>query len=257
LLVPRRAILAVLDPALSCSRLAQKHGKTQYNGFVIEIIYSIDTSQYQAWQADLLDWSIRRVQQNCRITRLTALAPDQRKYQCLNRLWSISHDWMPSEAETVVIVDPDMVFVRPLAVQARKGAVLGQPYGYVYDLPWCPLVLHRDYVKEWATMSLPLARTIHAKGGGWVSDMWASSIVTTSFGLGIERKTLAVFNTDDNLGEASVIHYCYDHAGFYKRRYQVGQVVGCGLDTEVQRHLTSLVNERFCCEAQMSALSGE
>src|SRR5438067_2187233 len=117
---------------------------------MIEFLYSIDNSLYQRWQADLLDWSIRRVQDGCRITRLTLLAPDHRVYSPLNRLWSIAYEWTPSECETVVILDPDMVFVRALCVKSHRAGLVGQPYGSVYDLPWCPLVFHRDRVQEWA-----------------------------------------------------------------------------------------------------------
>jgi len=91
---------------------------------MVELIYSIDDSDYQSWQAALLDWSVRRSAMTCRITRLTATAPDAETYRCLNRFWSVVHQWQPSDAQTIVILDPDMLFVRPLNAVAGRGALV-------------------------------------------------------------------------------------------------------------------------------------
>ena len=191
----------------------------------MELVYSVDGSQYLSWQADLLDWTARRVNANYRITRLTQRAPEHQVYSCLNRFWSLANAWQPSEHPTVAVLDPDMVLVRALEVAAPAGILIGQPYSYLFDLPWCPLILHRDRVREWATKALELARTIHGAGGGWVSEMWAGSIAANQIGLRLERRPLCVFNSDPELGDAAVIHYCYDHGGFSKQRYVPGHVI--------------------------------
>ena len=213
---------------------------------MLELIYSIDDSSYQAWQAGLLDWSARQTGMDCRISRLTALAPDRDAYRCLNRFWSIVHQWKPSDAETVVVLDPDMVFVRPLNVVARPKVIMGQPYGYVHDLPWCPLVLHRDQVHPWASTGLSLARAIYANGGGWISEMWAGTISAHAIGLQLDRCRLSAFNCESTLNGAAIIHYCYDHAGFFKQRYQPGERLVIQGTSEVQHHLLSLINHCFC-----------
>lgn len=213
---------------------------------MLELIYSIDDSPYQAWQATLLEWSARQTGMNCRINRLTALAPDRGTYRCINRFWSIVHQWKPSDAETVVVLDPDMVFVQPLNVVARPKVIMGQPYGYVHDLPWCPLVLHRDQVNPWATAGLALARAIHANGGGWISEMWAGVISAQTLGLQLDRCRLAAFNCESTLNGASIIHYCYDHGGFFKQRYRPGVQLEIENMTEVQHHLRCLINDCFC-----------
>ncbi len=212
---------------------------------MVELVYSIDDSAYLAWQADLLDWSIRRVGMQCRITRLTMMAPDQHKYKALNMFWSLLHEWQPSEAETVVVLDPDMVLLKPLDVLAKKGVLLGHPYSYMYDLPWCPVVLPRENIREWAAKSLPLTRVLHANGVGWISEMWAGIIGASLMGLKIERKALAVFNSDLILGDAAMIHYCYESDGFYKQTYQAGQFVNPSGLSEPQRALATLINQFF------------
>jgi len=214
---------------------------------MVEFIYSIDDSDYQCWQAELLDWSVRRSGMTCRITRLTATAPDAETYRCLNRLWSVVHQWQPSDAQTVVFLDPDMLFVRPLNVASARGALIGQPYGYANDLPWCPLVFHRDDVKRWAEVCLPLARAIHSAGGGWISEIWAGAIGANLLGLRIERKDLAAFNCEPELADRSIIHYCYDHGGFFKQRYRSGDYVNDSAGTAVNRQLAALLNECFGC----------
>jgi hypothetical protein len=210
-----------------------------------ELIYSIDQSPRFAWQAELLDWSVRRVGMDCRITRLTALHPDQSEYLCLNRWWAILNQWKESEAETVVILDPDMVFVRPLNVTAKRGQIIGSPYPYVYDLVWCPVVLHRDHVREWAFKTMALAQLLAQHGIGWVSEIWAANICATRLCLQLERRELGIPNWSGGVGDASVIHYCYQRSGFSKNDYRPGHHVECPDSDEVHRILAELINECF------------
>ena len=212
---------------------------------MIELLYSIDDSSYLRWQAEFLEWSVRRCGMECRITRLTKSAPDAGTYLCLNRFWSIVHQWEPSEIETVVVLDPDMVFVRPLNVSARAGGVIAQPYSYLYGLPWCPVVIHRDQIRAWAETALALARVLYANKVGWVSEMWASSISANMLGLQLERRSLCVSNYEPALRDASIIHYCYEQAGFFKQRYSPGDELPRIEGTEVQQQVTALLRECF------------
>lgn len=209
---------------------------------MIELIYSIDRSDYLTWQADLLEWSVRRVGMQSQITRLTATAPDAADYACLNRFFAIVNEWRESDAETVVILDPDMVFVRPLDVIARRGVLAGHPYSYIFDLIWCPLVLHRDELRAWALRGLELSRALHKAGSGWISEMWAGNISANERKMSLRRQQTAVLNCEARIGAAPIIHYCYDSGGFHKQRYRRGQRVASHRGSEVQQRLAETIN---------------
>ena len=128
--------------------------------------------------------------------------------------WVQGHD---IEEETVVIVDPDMLWMRPLGVRAERG-VLKSPY-YAIGALWAkertpsaqvchnigkactglkkdasdafqvgvPYILHRDDLK--ALSPLWVSRLDELKEAGedsWCSDMYAFSLAAMEVGLRVE-----------------------------------------------------------------------
>jgi hypothetical protein len=76
--------------------------------------------------------------------------------------------------------------------------------------------------------------------------MWASSIAAGIMQLKLERSQLAVFNCDGSLGDACLIHYCYDHGGFYKQRFKPAHDIPIATSSsEAMQRLIKLISERF------------
>lgn len=214
-------------------------------------LVSSDGSDALAWQVRLLRHSHRRVGQPGPLVVSEDVAPDSGSYPPLNRPYSLSR-WAArarTPAETVLILDPDMVFVEPVRVRARPGRVLAQPA----EFPMTPELTaalsrhgptHRRWVRrrapealippiaitagDLATLApvwLDLTRALRADDDavacmGWLSEMWAFVLACGATGLRVDRQELAAVPPKPHAGGLPIVHYAWATACFDKRRYE-------------------------------------
>jgi peptidyl serine alpha-galactosyltransferase len=218
---------------------------------MVHCVFSVDASPYQRWQADLLAYSHRRVAQPGPITRLlsgdgrpTAFAhttfravpysphpvsgDDYAPYNKPSALLA----WLrsaPPVDETVLLLDPDCVFVAPLDIEASRDEPIGQPLSYMHPdatvvARHCrrpgsvrgigiPIVIHRDDLSALAASWLEKTEAIRNDRlsrdlVGWVAEMWGYVFAAAELGLRHRRRALARFTTDDRT-DLPLIHYCY------------------------------------------------
>jgi len=137
-----------------------------------------------------------------------------------------------ARAETVLLLDPDCVFVAPLVTEARRDEPSAQALSYMQPdaaitARHCrqqrrvrgvgiPIVIHRDDLSALAALWLektesirddPRARTF----AGWVAEMWGYVFAAAELGLRHRIHTLARFPTEDR-ADLPLIHYCYASA---------------------------------------------
>ncbi|HEV7992381.1 MAG TPA: hypothetical protein VGP25_11195 [Gemmatimonadaceae bacterium] len=235
---------------------------------MVHTVLSVDDSPYQRWQADLLAYTHRRVGQSGSLTRLwssdarpsafagnTFRAPpwsphpvsgdDYAPYNRPSALLAWVRDTPPTD-ETVLLLDPDCVFVAALTVEATRGEPIAQPLSYLHPDPvlaarhcritlsgvgvGVPIVIHRDdlcaVAEPWLakTESIRDDRTSR-RLAGWVAEMWGYVFAAAELGLHHRPRALARFPTEDR-ADLPLIHYCYGAAStderwsWDKRRYR-------------------------------------
>lgn len=218
---------------------------------MLHSVFSIDGSRYQQWQADLLAYSHRRVGQAGPVTRLwssdgrpTAFAgrtfraapysphPVSRDDYAPYNKPSAVLSWLrtsPPTDDTVLLLDPDCVFVASFTVEANRGEPIGQPLGYMRPdatviARHCrrpravqgigiPIVIHRDDLTALAATWLEKTESIRddrrsCARVGWVAEMWGYAFAAAELGLRHRRRVLARFPTEDRT-DLPLIHYCY------------------------------------------------
>jgi peptidyl serine alpha-galactosyltransferase len=125
----------------------------------VHTVFSVDSSLYQRWQADLLAYSHRKVGQPGPLTRLlSADGPPTRfagrtfhtrsycphpatgdHYPPYNRIMAL-RAWLrrnPPEEEVILLLEPDCVFLAPLlpAEPVNRGQPVSHPVSYMDPLP--------------------------------------------------------------------------------------------------------------------------
>lgn len=227
------------------------------------VLFSVDGSLYQRWQAELLAYSHRRVGQRGTLTRLWSsdARPSSFSGSTFRAApWSphpITGDdyapynkpsavlqWLtvtPPADQTVLLVDPDFVFVAPIEVEVSRGEPIGQPLSYLRPNALAPLVarhcrrraalqgvgvpilIHRDDLRELAAPWLKKTEAIRddrrsRELAGWVAEMWGYAFAAAELGLHHEARELARFSTEDR-ADLPLVHYCYavtDAAGEWR-----------------------------------------
>lgn len=127
------------------------------------IIYSISNSPYQEWQADLLDYSFKKVKQPGTLIRLcsedakfpkretpisragitistpnySSLTPEI-DWPIMNKIGSLSYLFKENyfrDEDTLIFLDPDMIFIKAWDPEVDRGTACGQKwkgYGRTY-----------------------------------------------------------------------------------------------------------------------------
>lgn len=219
----------------------------------IHTVFSMSQSPYQIWQAQLLAYSHWKVGQPGPLTALVstddppqpvldrtfytrAWSPHPRTgdaYLPYNKPYSIM-TWLaeaPPEEETVLLIDPDCVFLEPVEIHAVRGRPIAhhresirskayaealRPYYNRPDLlqPMCvPVLIHRDDLAALAPRWLAVTEALREDPAsraelGWVAEMWAYIIAAAQIGLWHELRPLESFVSDCELG-TPFIHYAH------------------------------------------------
>jgi hypothetical protein len=222
----------------------------------IRTVFSVDGSRYQRWQAELLAYSHRRVHQPGPLTRLwsatkhptpfpgdtfraTPWSPHpltSDDYTPFNKPAAIQQ-WLTEtrpEEPSILLVDPDCVFLAPVRENVDPGRPISQPVSYMYTngdpgralvARHCrrpgnvqgtglPTLIHRDdltvlaplwLAKTEAIRSDPVSREL----AGWTAEMWGYMFAAAELGLSHELRDLCVWSTD-NEANRPLLHYCYE-----------------------------------------------
>jgi hypothetical protein len=218
-------------------------------------VFSTDDSLYQAWQADLLAYSHRKAGQPGPLTRLCSgsTAPSAfgahifqtrsysphpatgDDYPPYNRVGALT-EWLersPPEEETLLILDPDCVFLTAFNEPVHRGRPVAQWIGYMDTaLPQhtqllerhgynpesvqtmgIPLLIHRDDLR--AVLPLWMEKTesirndpVSRELARWIAEMWGYVFAAAQLGLRHELRDLAQWPMDDCV-DLPFIHYCF------------------------------------------------
>ncbi len=236
----------------------------------IHAVFSTDGSRYQSWQAELLAYSHRRVGQPGPLTRLWSAwaAPttflgstvqtepysphpvtgdDYDPYNKPAALQAWLQETCPL-GDTVLLLDPDCVFVAPVTLTAEPGRPVAQPVGYMNPTDnaelvrrhcrrpalvqalGIPTLIHRDDLAVLAPLWLAKTEAIRndeiaRELAGWTAEMWGYACAAAELGLQHQLRELAAFSTEDR-DDLPLVHYCWESVGasgrwrWYKRGYR-------------------------------------
>lgn len=243
-------------------------GPTQ-NNKMIHTVFTVDDSAYLRWQADLLAYTFRKVGQPGPLTRVWAghgTPPpfDGLTYQTppytvhpltgdhhppYNLVMPLLH-WLmeaPPAEETMLFMDPDVVFLTPLVEEVKPGEPIGQYHGYMeaehnaalirshchrpdlYQPVFSPMLIHRDDLRSLTPVWMEHFENIRddpvsRDAGGWISSMYSLAFAAVDLGLRFDMRVLAAFQYEDI--STPLVHYCHhsqDAEGLWrwdKRTYQ-------------------------------------
>ena len=221
------------------------------------MIYTVvctDLNDYINWQFELLEYSWSRVNQPGKLIRLVSCEddvalPEHRHaqvyrtkpsnvhptsgdvYVCYNRLYSLQQ-WLDEQDidGTVLIVDADVVFRKPLKTEVSSGSPIGQhwlDYGLSEDfksavesasavpvdklqaVTW-PALIHSQDLQKLMPRWIEITVTIREQLKRQESDMFAFLAAAQEQNLEFELGTTTAFMPwpDEKVQGAPIIHYC-------------------------------------------------
>lgn len=222
------------------------------------IIYSISNSPYQVWQADLLDYSFLKVKQPGTLIRLcsedakypnreipiskagiTLTTPNYSKitpdldWPIMNKVGSLSYIFNKKyfrDEDTLIFLDPDMIFLKPWDPEVQRGTAYGQKwkgYGIKYcqntsiQPELCPdsedECLMYPFAIKAGDMQLMIedieyfATQGYMKHNDWMADMSAFVIAMVNNNIKTETiENIGLCSNWDNCNDedAPIMHYC-------------------------------------------------
>jgi hypothetical protein len=228
----------------------------------MQVIFSCEDKTYMLWQAELLRHTFLKSGMQAGLTALVAAADEPRhefpcdvmrvgsykdmcsggSLMCLNKPGGIA-EWAalePNSRETVLIVDPDSVFMRtvPDVGPVPDGEAWSEEHDYMsVDVPANKLVLDRhckpaaralvqpvgiyilinraslvDLARLWLERGVeiasdPVCREALA-GTGWLSDMWGYCIAAAELGIRHHIRGFSQVTGSHSL-DRPITHYCY------------------------------------------------
>lgn len=243
----------------------------------VHTVFSVDDSLYLRWQAELLAYSHAKVGQPGPLTRLYSarstpppfagqtfitepFSPHPRTnddYPIYNKVGALA-SWVtlsPPAEESLLVLDPDCIFLTPFDEPAERGRPLAQfihymnprhprhvelikRHGYKPELVQAigiPLLLHRDDAKELFPLWMEKTEAIRddpmsCELAGWIADMWGYAFAAADLGLRHQLRRLCRWEIED-VADLPIIHYCYESKNAHgdwewdKRTYQPWQPV--------------------------------
>jgi hypothetical protein len=207
---------------------------------------SVDGSAYLAWQAELLVHSHRRCGQSGSLEILTdcAVIPGDRGYPPYNKPYAVMRWAQRHDLDcTVIVLDPDMVFTKPLSpsvsprriIAQRSGAPLPRsmrnvvsrqaPAARSLTLLEPPLIVHGSdlpaLTRRWLHWTIRLRADPDARlMVAWLCEMWALALAVKDLGLKIRwKEDLACVPPIPCGARFSLVHYAWRTSCFDKRTY--------------------------------------
>lgn len=222
------------------------------------VIYSISNSPYQEWQAELLDYSFRKVKQPGTLIRLcsedakypnrdipisnaglTISTPNYSQltpeidWPIMNKVGSLKYLFNENyfrDFDTLIFLDPDMIFIKPWDPEVTTGTACGQKWkGYARaycqktsiqpdlcpenenDCLMYPFAIKAGDMKVMVEDIEYFSTQGYLKCSDWMADM--SAFVIAMVKNGITMKTIdniGLCNNWDNRNDedAPIMHYC-------------------------------------------------
>ncbi len=228
----------------------------------MQVIFSCENTTYMWWQAEFLHYTYVQAGMDAELTALVAATEGAEiEFTCnsvrvanykhsvpnapiltLNKPGGIA-EWAALDGprdETVLIVDPDSVFVRPILDPGPLAA--GQAYSEMHDymsvdIPGNRTVIRRHCRQElrarvqpvgiyilinraclaelairWLQKSIeigadPVSREA-LRGTGWLSDMWGYAIAAAELGIHHHLTDFSQMTGSDSLHNP-IVHYCF------------------------------------------------
>ena len=229
------------------------------------MIYTVvctNVRNYIDWQCELLEYTWKRVKQpgslirlvTCpegtplpehrhrRVVRIGPPRKQTRRYVAYERLFALQ-DWLRRERPegSVLILDPDCVFRRPIETEVAPGAPSAQHWvdfettGLTWTYrrwPWSrtrsvatelcgynpdrlqpatwPALLHTRDLERILPAWIEATRVIRAAIRRWESDMLGFVIAAAEVGLRFSLDAIGAFVKwpDELVGQAPIVHYC-------------------------------------------------
>ena len=213
---------------------------------ITSFVSAPDGSDYLTWQVELLAYSHERVGQPGSLAVVTdtirVADDDYTPYNKPYALWR----WLerdPLDGETVLVLDPDMVFVRPLCRSVGPGNPIAHSSEYTVNArlraalaPYAenpeslqplavPMLIHSDDLRRLAPLWFEYTKRLRADPAvrgviPWVCEMWACSIAAAKLGLAFTLEQNAAVPPFSKRAELPMIHYAWAVGEFDKRTYR-------------------------------------
>jgi hypothetical protein len=216
-----------------------------------DIVLATDGTEYQNWQCELFRDTMQRVGQRGRYVEVVDTSGEEVAYPTHHRIKALKRYLATSEAQSVWMMDPDMIFTGRLELSHNDGLAIGEP---IRPHLWADITVHaadirkrfsrtpqRDisftqvpwivtradlsrFIERWDEMIYEMfndAPTIALAGWNrWVTTSWCYWLVLAEFGITQRVMPLAHFPYEDEL-QHPLIHYPHKmRSGFYKRTYR-------------------------------------
>jgi hypothetical protein len=232
-----------------------------YTG-AVQVIFSCENTTYMWWQAEFLRYTYVQAGMDAELTALVAPAEEaEMEFSCntvrvgsykgsvpdtplltLNKPGGIA-EWAALDGprdETVLIVDPDSMFVRPVVDPGplAAGEAYSENLDYMsVDIPGNRTVIDRHCRQElrakvqpvgvyisinraclaelavrWLQKSIEIAADPVSRealsGTGWLSDMWGYAIAAAELGIHHRLTGFSQVTGSDSLRNP-IVHYCF------------------------------------------------
>src|SRR5580765_5937061 len=148
---------------------------------MITTVVSVDGGPYTAWQVRILEasWHSAGMPGDLQIVTAVHPAVESMGYSPLNKPYAMTQlgDTHPS----VLIIDPDCIFLSPVTWPATRGRPQAHRYTYMVDAArqgveqaGIPILIHRSDLDRVAPMWLSeaLVRRLHHRRE-WIAEMYA------------------------------------------------------------------------------------
>jgi hypothetical protein len=227
----------------------------------VRVVFSCENTTYHWWQAEFLHYTYLQAGMHAELTALVAATEEPEiAFSCnsvrvanyknsvpnallvLNKPGGIA-EWAALDGprdETVLIVDPDSMFVRPVVDPGplTAGDAYSEEHGYMcVDIPGNRTVIDRHCKPEvrskvqpvgiyicinraclaelavcWLRKSIEIASDPVCwealSGNGWLSDMWGYAIAAAEFGIHHQLMGFSQMTGSHSL-QNPITHYCF------------------------------------------------
>ncbi len=242
----------------------------------IRTVISVDDSVYLHWQSQLLQYSHAKVGQPGALTRLVATNDPANvrgiegfetvatrsfnphpttgdHFPPYNKPGSLC-EWLAQAqlaGETLLMIDPDCVFMHPIATEVDAGRPVGEEVGYMDSAgPAGAFVIQRHcrgnrqrvqpigipiliapadlhaLCPRWQELTCQIRHDPPSRDAvNWTSEMWGYVIAAAELGMQHELARNSRMQFEDDV-DRSLIHYCYETTNaaktwrWTKREYQ-------------------------------------
>jgi peptidyl serine alpha-galactosyltransferase len=227
----------------------------------IHTVFSVSSSLYQRWQADLLAYSHEKVGQPGPLTRLLCSHEQPTPFACRTFRTApysphpVSGDdytaynkpaalnaWLqeePPSEDVLLILNPDCIFLEPLAGSVSRGSPVVQPWDLLHPTQhrWfvekhcsnpelvgdvgVPILIHKDDLVALAPLWLEKTEQIRSdpvsrQYVGWIAEMWGYTTAAAELGLRHTKRGMQRLQTEDRT-DLPIVHYCYSSSDAKKR----------------------------------------